>query len=425
MYRLPGAAGYLAATGLFVVLVLAAGGVSMGDLWQAAIPTMAVSHGQLRCMSAAQLSLPWSIAPVYPLISGSMAAVVHVGTSSPFPHLKGTPTCAVVVAAWEHWFLVGRVQYQIVRFAWLVWPVALLGVATYLRTTDRRNTRWEPAAALLTAACLPAVACLSSYFHPEGLLAIGPALVALACVRRDRWALSGVFVALASLSQQSAWLVALVMFVIVPRDRLARLFVGFLGASALVMFPLVVFGSRRALVGLLGAGFSQTSTDTWIGIWNPKGGVLWVASRLAPFVVTALVALWARRRLGTRVFGAGELAALVCFALTTRLVFEGALFDYYFMAVAIMLVVLDCARGHLRALTIAWLLLVSIAFDPYVSRGAPLLHLSYLPLEQIVVVGVALFLSLSVLVQKTSCEATSVRDGMAAAGAREVLRPTP
>ncbi len=51
-------------------------------------------------------------------------------------------------------------------------------------------------------------------------------------------------------------------------------------------------------------------------------------------------------------------------SLSMRLVFEEDLFGYKFLALAVMLVVLDILRGRLRGQLVAWLALVTMAFNP-------------------------------------------------------------
>jgi hypothetical protein len=56
------------------------------------------------------------------------------------------------------------------------------------------------------------------------------------------------------------------------------------------------------------------------------------------------------------------LLSVVAICLGLRLVFEQQLFGYYFMALAIMLVLLDVARSHVRSSLFAWLATVSMVY---------------------------------------------------------------
>ena len=56
---------------------------------------------------------------------------------------------------------------------------------------------------LLVAGLVPVWFCVQTVFHPQDLFALGLALGALACGRRDRWVAAGVLLGLAILSQQS------------------------------------------------------------------------------------------------------------------------------------------------------------------------------------------------------------------------------
>jgi hypothetical protein len=76
------------------------------------------------------------------------------------------------------------------------------------------------------------------------------------------------------------------------------------------------------------------------------------------------LALFIMRRLGTRTLSPVVLLSLVATSLAFRLAFEENLFGYYFMATAIALILLDVASGRLREVTIAWLGLETLAFNP-------------------------------------------------------------
>ena len=105
------------------------------------------------------------------------------------------------------------------RIGYVGWFVLLGGIVSFLRASGRRRRGWEPAT-LLVVACLPPVwLCLVEYFHPQDLIAMGLALGALACARRDSWVAAGVLVILAFLSQQFAILVAVPLLVLAPAKR--------------------------------------------------------------------------------------------------------------------------------------------------------------------------------------------------------------
>jgi hypothetical protein len=87
-------------------------------------------------------------------------------------------------------------------------------------------------------------------------------------------------------------------------------------------------------------------------------------SRLLPIVCAAALAWWASRRLGPAAIEPVALVSIIATSLSFRLVFEENIFSYYFMAIAIMLVLLDATRGRLRLSTVAWLATEALCFDP-------------------------------------------------------------
>ena len=54
--------------------------------------------------------------------------------------------------------------------------------------------------------------------------------------------------------------------------------------------------------------------------------------------------------------------SVVAVSLSLRLVFEDLIVAYYFMALAVSLVLLDVVRGHIRRSTVAWLAAVAVVF---------------------------------------------------------------
>jgi len=92
--------------------------------------------------------------------------------------------------------------------------------------------------------------------------------------------------------------------------------------------------------------------------------MLVLMSRVLPIALSLLLALWAKRRLGARVLEPVPLLSLIATALGLRLAFEQNLFGYYFMALAVSLVVLDIVGGRIRGELVAWIALVTLAFSP-------------------------------------------------------------
>ena len=78
--------GWCASTAVFFFLVQLLGGPTRGDAVDSDITTWAIAHGQLRC---AFPKGPLLIAPVYPFLSGGVAAIAHVGGAVPIPQQSG------------------------------------------------------------------------------------------------------------------------------------------------------------------------------------------------------------------------------------------------------------------------------------------------------------------------------------------------
>ena len=376
---------YVVATALFAGIVAAAGGPGPVDAPESVYSTWAIEHGQLTCAfpSVTEPHEPL-VAPLYPLVSGAVAALTHIGSTSsvPFPSRTelGT-TCQHADAAIAAWAARAGPTEPTLWIALAAWLVLLAGVAAFLRATRRGRQRWEPAT-VLALACLPPVwISVRYYFHPQDLAAVGLCLAALACAARGRWAASGAFVACAVLSQQFALLVAVPLLVLAPvgRGRI-RYVAGGVVATVLLVAPLVAASSGavwRAITIGSGDNASTGGTVVWEIDHNHALVVVGV-SRVLPIVVALAISLWVSRRLGPDVATnrPTALVALVAVTLALRLVFEQNIFSYYFMALAVMLVLLDVTRGRIRGSLVVWLVAVCFVFHipNYVFGAAGRLH---------------------------------------------------
>ena len=81
-----------------------------------------------------------------------------------------------------------------------------------------------------------------------------------------------------------------------------------------------------------------------------------------------VVAWYALRRLGPSALDPVPLLSLIATCLSLRLVFEENLFGYYFMALAVSLILLDVIGGRLRWELLVWIGLVTVEF-PVVRGG--------------------------------------------------------
>ena len=143
-----------------------------------------------------------------------------------------------------------------------------------------------------------------------------------------------------------------------------------------------LWGTRvRAVV--LGSGNTPSLGGTVLWELHLKGALLVVISRILPILLATALAWLAAWRLGGSVLEPVPLISLVATSLSFRLVFEQNLFGYYFMALAVLLLILDVVQGRIRGQLVAWLALVVLAFDP-----VPRFHLlsEYLPSVLMVIV---------------------------------------
>ena len=139
---------------------------------------------------------------------------------------------------------------------------------------------------------------------------------------------------------------------------------------AVILLPLAVVGSQQVKGGLLHqlqTGIQNGSTSVVVSgtvVWelHLSGTGLLVVSRAMPIALSFLLACWVRGRLGERSLEPVVLLSLIAVCLGLRLVFEETLFGYYFMALAVALVLVDVARGRVRSTTVAWITVVSFVF---------------------------------------------------------------
>lgn len=202
-------------------------------------------------------------------------------------------------------------------------------------------------------------------YHPQDLVAMGLVLLALACVVRHRWAWAGVLLALAILSQQFTLLVLAPLIVLAPGRARWRLVLAAFGTGLVVTLPLAVLTSGRVWHSILvGTGNTPSFGGTLLRQLHLQGNGLLVTSRVLPIVLAALLAWWVSRRLGPEALEPVPLLSLLALSLSLRLVFEQNLFDYYFLALAVMLIVLGIVCGRIRGELIAWLAVVTLAYNP-------------------------------------------------------------
>jgi len=379
--------GWCAATVLFLVVLHLLGGSSTVDSVESVYSTWAIAHGHVACAfvkppaDGVSSYAPFTyIAPVYPLLAGGVAALTHIGSAVPFPSSALGPHCATAVPAIYQWSLRSGALGQTVVIGDMGWIVLMFGAIAFVRSTGRGRCGWEVLTVLVLASLPPVWAAVQTDFHPEDLMAMGLSLAGLACALRHRWGWAGVLLALAVLTQQYALLIAAPLLVVAPKKSRLSFILAAVVTAALVVVPLLQAASDvpnqvlRAIV--LGSGDSSGTGGTLLQELHLQGVFLTGASRVAPIVLSMLLAWWLVRRLGAVVLSPVPLTALFAVSLSLRLVLEENLrHTYYFMALAVALVLLDVARGHLRGAVLAWVALVTLAYD----TGAFLVFSSDIP----------------------------------------------
>jgi hypothetical protein len=367
------AIGWVAATGVFVVLTRLLGGISPGDADLSIFSTWAIGHGHLACAYPSDIHQSSSvnqwpgpfIEPLWPLFAGGITALFGIGHTVPFPTQAALGVhCSTATGAMNQWSIRSHSFWPTMHVGYVGWVVLMGGAVAFLRTTSKGRTKWEPVAVLVLACCPLVSSTLIEDFHPEDLLTVGLVLCGLACVRRDRWGWAGILLGLALTTQQFSLLVIAPLVVIAPIHRRRQLVGSTIAAVAIVVIPMFVITSGRILAALDGTSATPSRGDTVLSMLRLHGLALLVSSRALPIVLAMVLASWASRKMGPKLLDPVPLASLMaaCFAL--RLVFEINIFGYYFMALAVMLLMTDVLRARIRGEVVAWLVLIVLALQP-------------------------------------------------------------
>lgn len=338
----------------------------MGDAFEIIYPTWAVAHGQFACMYPPHpASIPAYASPVFPLINGAVGFVTRIGHSAPFPTRSALGhNCGNGIDSMIRWSEKSGAVFPTLWSACVSWVVLMAGLISVLRASGRGRTGWEPTA-LVVVACLPPVwMCVEMYAHPQDLVAMGFSLAAIACALRSRWIGVGVLIALAALAQPFAVLVAIPLFVVAPVAGKLRFAIAAVASVAIIDLPLLaVTSGASAHTVFLGSGNAVNIGSTVLWKIHLPSTVLVQTSRVAPLLFCLALAWVVQRRLGPAVLQPSALLPLIAVSLIFRLVFEDNLFSYYFMALAVILVVVDVVQGHIRETVVAWLIMVSLVYS--------------------------------------------------------------
>jgi hypothetical protein len=360
---------------MFLLVTALVGGPVQGDASVSVYSTWLIAHGHLACAyevprdnSLPGLINPFtSIAPLYPVLSGIVAAIFRIGHGAPFPtSAQLGPHCSTSTLALFHWAIKTSVINPTIRIGYLAWLALMAGVIAMLRASGRGRCGWEPLTLLLVAVVPPVAMCLTEYFHPQDLLAMGLILFGVARARENKWMWAGVFLGLALATNQFALLAWAPLFMVAPRNQRIRFLAWTVVAAAVIDLPFVILTSGHAIGAVIYSSGSLVSPLGGTLVWetHAHGATLFIVSRVLPPLLALGLGWWAARRLGSRALEAVPLISLVATALTFRLAFESNLWGYYFMPLAVALIVLDVASHRFRRGVVAWVFIYMVRFNP-------------------------------------------------------------
>jgi hypothetical protein len=365
---------WVGATVVFIGLVALLGGPTQADASESFYSTWAIAHGNFACAYppvTPQRVLPdyqplAHIPPFWPLFSGAVSALMRIGHSVPFPSGQSFGhQCGAAYSVMYLWAGKTFAVIPTIGVGYLSWFFLLAGIVACLRASGRGRCGWE-AVAVVVVAVIPIMWMpLIILFHPQDLVTVGLLLGGLACGRRNAWVWTGILFGLAVSSQQFALLVLAPLVFVAPAEGRLRLIVSSSLTWLVVVIPIVIVTSGQAWnATLIGSGDFRSYGGTLLWELNLHGASLDFLSRIAPILVAALIGWYVHKRLGPKAMEATPLIAVSATCVSMRLVFEQNLFGYYFMALAVLLVILDVTRRRIRGELIVWLVAVCLAFNP-------------------------------------------------------------
>ncbi len=399
------------ATFIFVSLTVLLGGPSQADSSQSVYSALLIAHGDLSCAypspTSGGVGQHLFTSPLFTLLSAGAAKVINVGGAYPFPSATRLGVdCSQALARVMNWVQISSSLSQMMKIGFIVWPVLASGVIAMLRVCGRGRDGREAALLLAIACSAPVFACLESFFHPEDLLAMGIILLALASFVRERWILAGLFVGLAMLAQLFTILAIIPIAMVLPNSHRFRFGLAAIGSFGLVVAPLAIATSGHVFRAIFlstsraGSAHVAGAGGTLIFAIGLHGPSLFVAARVMPMAVAAILSWFVWSRLQERSPEPVVLLSLVGTCLAMRLVFEVNAFNYYYMATVVSLLLLDALRGRFSGRTFALIWLVTLAYSPIAwgylfgdHPAGPFLH-AFLPYVASVPVIVVIVLGL-------------------------------
>jgi hypothetical protein len=392
---------WFVATAVFIGVTTLLGGLTELDALISTYSSWSIAHGNVACAFPPGSSVYFPVAaPLYPVVAGGLAALFRVGHGVPFPTQAALGhSCLNWLAPMTRWANQSHALTATLRFGYLGWFVLAAGIVAVMRASGRGRSGWEPAVLIVVACTPPVFMCLQNLFHPQDLLAMGLVLLGVSCAQRSWWTWAGVLMGLAFASQQFALLAAALLFVLVPAKRRIAFSLSAVATVAVIALPLMALSSGRALrVTLVGSGESGSLSTSIPWELHLTSSVANDVLRGLPVIAVLCLALWARRRLSNAVMEPVVLLSLLATSLALRLVFEGGLYGYYFMASAVAIVVLDFVRRTFRIEVILWLAVVALIFSPLPWGHDRLTYGVHMWVWQVVLVPPTLALAVSPLI---------------------------
>jgi hypothetical protein len=393
--------GWFVATALFFGFTHSLAGPSSIDASESLYATWAIQHGQFACAfpSVTMRDEP-EIAPVYPLISGGVAAALRIGHALPYPLRDSRPsTCDAQYPSVVLWATSSDALKPTLNLGYIGWLALLAGLVAWLRAAGRGRTGWEPFTVVLVAAMMPVWTCVEEFFHPQDLVAMGFVFGALAAGLRGRWRLSGALIALAVLSQQFALLVAVPLLILAPpRKRFSYLSAAVASTLAIVA-PLLIISSGSAIHALaLGSGNGPFFHDSVLGRVDLAGMSLLLVTRILPILLAFALAWWALWKFGRAALLRPDVfLSVMATCIGLRVLFDPNFFPYYLLALSVFLVLLDVQRGRFRGSLVAWLALGILVTNAWLL--SPFWWVAWVSTAQLVVVfGIVLIALMTVVV---------------------------
>jgi hypothetical protein len=378
------------ACAIFVIVIFVRGGPNPAetDAHAVTFPTTAISHGDLR--AAQRLTLVPN-PPGYPLLMAPLVVAFRPWIGSPrwcddkpIPEILRTPNLAFfrsilmpcATSLTDHrrpppiWY---RSQAVLALLGWIVLAV---GAVMFLRAAGVGRGATE-AVLVLALAVLPAASdAIAQTYHPQDLTSVGLACAGLSQALRRRWVLVGVLFGVAFLCKQFA-ILPLVAVVAAAPDWRARVRSVVPGAAvvALGVVPFYVVApvnTVHALTAVFVAGVKLVRTPTLLGVLTIDEQLKIRIARDAPVVASAALGLWAWWRARSRLLTPAPLVGLAVACLATRLVFEVGILNYYFLAVGVVLLLLDLTCRRPPLWSAAWIVTARFAlpwFVPHAPEG--------------------------------------------------------